>query len=178
MIYYPLQLLERAGIESVLVVTGKGHGGQMIDLLGDAYRWAGAWNREGHTRLPDFKAGDLRRRWDELIERALATHPPRTGKQTPARNLALRLRDRREEFLHFTTDFTVPFSNNTAEQAIRMIKVKSKVSGGFRTLHGAATFLAIRGYISTARKNGLHVITALRDAITGNPWLPTPVEMT
>jgi glucose-1-phosphate thymidylyltransferase len=35
MIYYPLQLLERAGIESVLVVTGKGHGGQMIDLLGD-----------------------------------------------------------------------------------------------------------------------------------------------
>ena len=35
MIYYPLQLLERAGVESVLVVTGKGHAGQMIDLLGD-----------------------------------------------------------------------------------------------------------------------------------------------
>ena len=81
-------------------------------------------------------------RWDELIERALAAHPPRAGKQAPARNLALRLRDRREEFLHFTTDFTVTFSNNTAEQAIRMIKVKTKVSGGFRTLCGAATFLA------------------------------------
>ncbi|HEY7178355.1 MAG TPA: sugar phosphate nucleotidyltransferase [Gaiella sp.] len=35
MIYYPLQLLERAGVESVLVVTGQGHAGQMIDLLGD-----------------------------------------------------------------------------------------------------------------------------------------------
>jgi glucose-1-phosphate thymidylyltransferase len=35
MIYYPLQLLERAGLESVLLVTGKGHAGQMIDLLGD-----------------------------------------------------------------------------------------------------------------------------------------------
>jgi glucose-1-phosphate thymidylyltransferase len=35
MIYYPLQLLERAGLENVLVVTGKGHAGQMIDLLGD-----------------------------------------------------------------------------------------------------------------------------------------------
>jgi glucose-1-phosphate thymidylyltransferase len=35
MIYYPLQLLERAGVENVLVVTGKGHAGQMIDLLGD-----------------------------------------------------------------------------------------------------------------------------------------------
>ena len=35
MIYYPLQLLERAGVESILVVTGQGHAGQMIDLLGD-----------------------------------------------------------------------------------------------------------------------------------------------
>jgi glucose-1-phosphate thymidylyltransferase len=37
MIYYPLQLLERAGLESVLLVTGKGHAGQMIDLLGDGH---------------------------------------------------------------------------------------------------------------------------------------------
>jgi glucose-1-phosphate thymidylyltransferase len=35
MIYYPLQLLQLAGITEVLVVTGKGHAGQMIDLLGD-----------------------------------------------------------------------------------------------------------------------------------------------
>ena len=35
MIYYPLQLLERAGLDDVLIVTGKGHAGQMIDLLGD-----------------------------------------------------------------------------------------------------------------------------------------------
>ena len=50
---------------------------EMIGLLGDAYRWAGARHRKGHTRLPAFKADDLRRRWDELIERALAAHPPR-----------------------------------------------------------------------------------------------------
>jgi glucose-1-phosphate thymidylyltransferase len=35
MIYYPLQLLQKAGVKDVLVVTGKGHAGQMIDLLGD-----------------------------------------------------------------------------------------------------------------------------------------------
>jgi transposase len=149
-----------------------GWAAEMIDLLGDAYRWAGAWQREGHLRLPQFKADDLRRRWEELVERALAAHPPRTGKQTPARNLALRLRDRREEFLRFTTDFGVPFSNNCAEQAVRMVKVKTKVSGGFRTLAGAITFLAIRGYISTARKNGLRAVHALRDALLGNPWMP------
>ena len=35
MVYYPLQLLQRAGVRDVLLVTGKGHAGQMIDLLGD-----------------------------------------------------------------------------------------------------------------------------------------------
>jgi transposase len=150
----------------------------MTGLLGDAHRWVAAWRRDGHTELPEFKAADLRRRWDQTIERALAAHPPRTGKQTPARNLALRLRDRREEFLHFTADFRVAFSNNTAEQAIRMIKIKTKVSGGFRTLTGARTFLAIRGYISTVRKNGLRAADALRDALLGNPWMPKDYAQT
>ena len=53
-----------------------------------------------------------------------------------------------------------------------MVKVKTKVSGGFRTLTGAQTFLSLRGYISTVRKNGLRVFTALRDALHGNPWMP------
>jgi len=53
-----------------------------------------------------------------------------------------------------------------------MIKTKTKVSGGFRTLTGAQTFLALRGYISTIRKNGLRAMAALRDALTGNPWMP------
>jgi transposase len=149
----------------------------MIDLLGDAHRWVAARRREGHHALPDFKTDDLHRRYDAVIDRALALHPPRTGKQTPARNLALRLRDRKDEFLHFTTDFGVAFSNNIAEQAIRMIKVKTKVSGGFRTLHGAQTFLALRGYISTARKNGLKAAHALRDALAGRPWMP-PIPST
>ena len=151
---------------------GDGWTTAMIDLLGDAHRWVAAWRGDGHRCLPEFKADDLRLRWDETIEEALAAHPPRKGRQTPARNLALRLRSRRDEFLHFTADFDVAFSNNTAEQAIRMIKIKTKVSGGFRTLHGARTFLAIRGYISTVRKNGLRAADALRDALLGNPWMP------
>ena len=164
---------ELAGIgEFDTVARDDGWTGVMIDLLGDAYRWVGAWRSDGHDKLPEFKAADLRRGWDETLERALALHPPRPGRQTPARNLALRLRDRREEFLHFTTDFRVAFSNNCAEQAIRMIKIKTKVSGGFRTLTGAQTFLAIRGYISTVRKNGLRAADALRNALLGNPWMP------
>jgi transposase len=155
-----------------------GWAADLVNLLGDAHRWVGHWRERDHHRLPDFKLDDLHRRYDRLVERALTLHPPRNGKQTPARNLALRLRDRRDEFLRFAADFTVGFSNNTAEQAIRMIKTKTKVSGGFRTLTGAQTFLALRGYISTVRKNGLRAMASLRDALTGNPWMPTVLSTT
>lgn len=166
---------ELAGIaEFDAAARDDGWAAAFIDLLGDAYRWAGAWRKKGHPGLPEFKAADLRRYWDALVTQGMTAHPPRSGRQTPARNLVLRLRDRREEFLRFTDNFTVTFSNNVAEQAIRMIKTKTKVSGGFRTLTGARTFLALRGYVSTVRKNGINTLTALRDALLGTPWLPTP----
>jgi transposase len=145
----------------------------LVDLLGDAHRWVGHWRARGHDRLPEFKLDDLHHRYDAIVERALAVHPPRTGKQSSGRKLALRLRNRKEEFLRFATDFTIAFTNNIAEQAIRMVKTKTKVSNGFRTLRGAQTFLAIRGYISTVRKNGQRVLPALREALLGNPWMPT-----
>ena len=147
----------------------------LINLLGDAHRWVTHWRAQDHTSLPPFKLDDLSARYDLLVERALTLHQPRSGKQTPARNLALRLRDRKTEFLRFATDFTVGFSNNVAEQAVRMIKSKTRVSGGFRTLKGAQTFLAIRGYISTIRKNGLRAATELHHALIGNPWMPPTV---
>ena len=56
-----------------------------------------------------------------------------------------------------------------------MVKSKTRVSGGFRTLKGAQTFLAIRGYISTIRKNGLRAATELNNALLGNPWMPPTV---
>jgi transposase len=145
----------------------------LVNLLGDAHRWVAHWRTQDHPSLPAFKLDDLSERYDHIVERALTVHPPRPGKQTPARNLALRLRDRKTEFLRFTTDFTIAFSNNVAEQAVRMVKSKTRVSGGFRTLTGAQTFLAIRGYISTIRKNGLRAATELRNALLGNPWMPS-----
>jgi transposase len=144
----------------------------LVNLLGDAHRWVAHWHERNHTGLPQFKLDDLSTRYDDLVERALTAHPPRSGKQTPARNLALRLQARKVEFLRFATDFTVAFSNNVAEQAVRMVKSKTRVSGGFRTLKGAQTFLTIRGYISTIRKNGLRAATELRKALLGIPWMP------
>jgi transposase len=63
--------------------------------------------------------------------------------------------------LRFVADFAVPFTNNQAEQDLRMMKVHMKISGGFRTLDGARTFAVIRSVISTARKHGLNILEIL-----------------
>ena len=74
--------------------------------------------------------------------------------------------------LRFAHDFRVPFDNNLAERDIRMVKLQQKISGCWRTREGAERFLAIRSYLSTARKQGLRPIDVLCRLAAGQPWLP------
>jgi transposase len=70
-------------------------------------------------------------------------------------------------------DLSVPFTNNLAERDLRMLKVKQKISGGFRTLPGARRFAKIRSYISTAMKNGQNLLEALTGTFLGTPFIPS-----
>lgn len=92
-------------------------------------------------------------------------------KKKPGVNLLKRLLRQEEAVLAFVHDSDVPFTNNQAEQDIRMMKVKQKVSGCFRTRAGGTIFCRIRSYISTARKQGWKIWDALADAIQGKPYL-------
>jgi len=93
-------------------------------------------------------------------------------KQRPCRGLLECLRDRQADVLRFATDLRIPATSNQAERDLRPAKTQQKISGRLRSEQVTRDRYAIRGYISTAAKHGAHVLTALRDALAGNPWMP------
>ena len=127
---------------------------------------------EGGKRLPADKLAALTANYDWLLAEGLKSPPPPDVPeqvQKQARNLLLRLERRKEEVLRFVTDFCVPFDNNQAERDLRMVKLQQKTSGCFRTEEGARWFCRIRSYISTTRKQGRGVLSALEGACCGKP---------
>jgi transposase len=144
-----------------------------------------AVKQAGQQQLfPDQQVA-FEQRYDAIIHQGLLANPPPTPplgkkrgrrKQSPPKNLLDRLQTYKPQVLAFMTDFQVPFDNNLAERDVRMIKVKQKVSGAFRTFSDAQTFCAIRCYISTARKQQRTIMDVITEAFLGRPFIPSGAE--
>src|SRR5450830_366325 len=137
--------------------------------------------RERKVPLRPWIIACFERQYDAIVAEGMAFHEKQTplarattkggGKRrgrAPRRighNLLVRFQTRKEDTLRFLNDPSVPFSNNQAERDGRMMKLRQKISGGFRSLTGASDFATIRSFISTARKQGWNTI----EALIGNP---------
>ena len=130
--------------------------------------------------LPAEVLLQLEQTYGQILAKGLAYHSsllplPKSErgrqKQRDGKNLLDRLKGKRSCVLRFIYDFSVPFTNNQAEQDVRMVKLKQKISGCFRKFHGGQIFCRIRSYISTARKQGWNIWDSLVDAIKGSPRL-------
>jgi transposase len=159
---------------------------QMKELLLDMKTEVERARALGQHELDVLVLARLLRRSDELLAEGYQANPPPPpprkseqgkrkpgrAKQSPARNLLDRLSGGKWAALRFLLDCAVPFDNNQAERDLRMIKVQQKVSGCFRTEEGVARFCRIRSYLSTLRKQGITLLSALGQTLAGDPVLP------
>lgn len=136
---------------------------------------------KGKNSIPNWKKDLFYYLYDSIVKAGLKKYPQNKGqsnirgrkKQTKSRRLLIRLEKWKFAYLGFMEDFTIPFDNNLSERDIRMLKLQQKISGCFRSIKGAQFFCRIRGYISTARKNGKNVYQALIDSFFLNENLLT-----
>lgn len=141
---------------------------QMQRFLRFSLRYRRAY---GEEMIPEEKLNRLIKHYEMILKKALIYHeglpllPQKSRGRIPHRtghNLALRLQLRSHDVLRFLKNSEVPFTNNQAEQDIRMMKCKQKISGGFRSQKGAHIFARIRGFISTLRKQGFNIFEAIQ----------------
>jgi transposase len=154
--------------------------GHLKALLLEVKAAADRARADGLPVLPPEARHGWTARYSDLVAEGLRLNPPAppTGgkrgrpKRSPAGNLALRLSTHQAETLAFMADLRVPFDNNQAERDLRMMKVRQKISGCFRSLTAADRFCQIRSYVSTLRKQRLPILASLAAAFQGRPPVP------
>ena len=148
-----------------------------IDLLTEMKKVKDKAVEAGKETLSYYHYHKFDKRYDELIKQAREENPlpvttgKKRGRKKKGKILALveRLDNYKESVCLFIHNFMVPFDNNQAERDLRMIKVKTKVSGCFRSEEGARDYLKIMSYVGTAHKQGHNAYDAIRNAISGCP---------
>jgi transposase len=149
--------------------------GQAADALRALIHAANVSRDKGLAAVPgDVIAADLRLFRSAVLVglHEVRRVPGAKAKQKPGRMLLECLKEREDDVLRFLTDLRIPPTSNQAERDLRPSKTQQKISGRLRSETATRNRYAIRGYLDTARKHGVPVITAIRDALTGTPWMP------
>lgn len=152
-----------------LLENGSGWAKELQTLLLEIYQF----RKENQDKtLPEWTI-----RYDKICELAnteeplpISTEKRGKPKQTKGRNLLNRLINHKDAVLAFSIYPEVPFTNNQAERDIRPTKLKQKISGCFRTFHGAEIYARIEGYVSTLRKNQFNIFKELSNVFIGENY--------
>lgn len=149
---------------------------ELIDLLLKMKKSKHRAIIKAKTGLSKQTLEQYRRKYEDIVKKGLSENPlkqipPEQVKRgrkpkTKTRNLLERFRDFADDILRFFYNFDVPFDNNFSERDLRMMKVKLKISGCFRSLKGAQYFARMRSYVGTARKQGVNAFNAIRSLFT------------
>ena len=151
---------------------------QAIDALITLKDAAEAARQAGQDGIAPVLLAEQEKYFTDAAQTGIVLNTTRRGPLEKKRNaLANRMRNRAGDYLRFAYDLQVPFDNNPAEQAIRMSKLRIKVSGCMRSMAGAETFCVIRSYLATAARHGIGALDALTRAAQGDPWIP-PIPAT
>jgi len=157
--------------------TGAGHditwARQAIDALNALNQAAEAARQAGEAAIDENFRAKHEDWYRDAAKTGIALNAGRSGALQKKRHaLATRMSNREADYLRFARDLRVPFSNNAAEQSIRMAKLRIKVSGCMRSAAGAEEFCAIRSYLHTATRHGISALDAITRALQGSPWIP------
>lgn len=148
--------------------------GDVITVLREAHQAAEEARARGDIALDPQLLDGLRHRYDKAAAFGAIHNRLRDWDKGshPGYSLARWLQDFKEQVLLFTRDFTVQWTNNAAERAVKAPKRHQAVSGYWHTLQTLARWCLIRSYLTSAANHGVTVIDAIRAAIEGRPWLP------
>jgi transposase len=153
---------------NALIESGQTWAEDMKSLLLEMKDVVTRYKEVDKTELSRYYREKFKERYDAVLAKAKEEIvPSKTRKKSKAENLLVRLEEYRAEITRFTENFEVPFDNNQAERDIRNVKVKQKVSGGFRTEDGAEDFAKTSSVIGTAVKFGQSVYGTVRGLFEG-----------
>jgi transposase len=189
-IYECIHALCNAHLLRELVGIGENTGQQwaecMRELLLGMKEVVAEYLKSGKGELSAYYRQKFSETYDDLVKAGMDINPQAAkeanqrgrAKQSKARLLLERLENHKDDYLRFSTDFSVPFDNNQAERDFRIAKVKQKVSGCFRSDTGAYAFAIIQSFIQSINKHHLSIWSELVKAFRDDYSLPVAAYTT